>query len=119
MLPSSRASAVGREPWCPDPWIRVMGALPLEWSALCPTFPSIQLPEEHSMYSRCFVKSGAAVKYISLALLYLSSCTLLYLPGKGVEVTPSAAAAEPPATPAAESAQQPAVPKYVVVTALT
>ena len=51
------------------------------------------------MYSRCFVKSGAAVKYISLALLYLSSCTLLYLSGKGVEVIPSAAAAEPPATP--------------------
>jgi cytochrome c oxidase cbb3-type subunit III len=71
------------------------------------------------MFSRCFVKSGAAVKYISLALLYLSSCTLLYLSGNGVDVIPSAAAAEPPAKPAAESAPQPVVPQYVVVTALT
>jgi cytochrome c oxidase cbb3-type subunit 3 len=70
----------------------------------------------------CFrypVKVGAAVKYIGLAFLYLSCCTLLYLSRGHVDLIPSAAAAEPPAKPAAESAQQPVVPKYVVVTALT
>jgi cytochrome c oxidase cbb3-type subunit 3 len=71
------------------------------------------------MFSRCFVKSGAAVKFIGLALLYVSSCTLLYLSSNGVDVIPSAVAAEPPAKPASESAPQPAVPQYVVVTALT
>jgi cytochrome c oxidase cbb3-type subunit 3 len=63
------------------------------------------------MFSRYLVKLGAAVKYISLALLYLSM--------GDVDVIPSAAAAEPPAKPAAELAQTPVVPQYVVVTALT
>jgi cytochrome c oxidase cbb3-type subunit III len=71
------------------------------------------------MCFRYLVKSGAPVKYISLVLLYLSSCTLLYLYSGEVDVIQSAAAAEPPAKPAAELAQQPVVPKYVVVTALT
>ena len=72
------------------------------------------------MFSRYPVKLGeTAVKYISLALLYLSSCTLLYLSSGDVDVILSAAAAEPPAKPAAESAPQPAVPQYVVDTALT
>ena len=71
------------------------------------------------MSFRYLVKPGAAVKYLSLALLYLSSCTLLYLSSGDVGVIPFAAAAEPPAKPATESAQQPVVPKYVVVTALT
>jgi cytochrome c oxidase cbb3-type subunit 3 len=69
------------------------------------------------MYFRYFVKLGAAVKYISLALLYLSSCTLLYLASGDVDVIPSAAAAEPPAKPAAQLAPQPL--GYVVDTALT
>ena len=69
------------------------------------------------MFFRYLVKSGAPVKYIGLALLYLSSCTLLYLSRGDVDVIPSAAAAEPPAKPAAELAQQPDVPQYVVVTA--
>jgi cytochrome c oxidase cbb3-type subunit III len=59
------------------------------------------------------------VKYVGLALLYLSSCTLLYFSSGDVDVIPSAAAAEPPAKPAAELVQQPAVPQYVVDTALT
>ena len=71
------------------------------------------------MYFRYLVKSSAAVKYISVALLYVSSCTLLYLSSGDVDVIPSAVAAEPPARPAAEWAQQPVVPQYVVVTALT
>ena len=71
------------------------------------------------MCFRYLVKLGAAVKYMSLALLYLSSCTLLYLTRDDVDVIPAAAAAEPPAKPAAESVQQPAVPKYVVDSALT
>jgi cytochrome c oxidase cbb3-type subunit 3 len=71
------------------------------------------------MFFRYLVKLDAAVKYISLALLYLSSCTLLYLSSGDVDVIPSAAAAEPPAKPAAELVQQPAVPQYAVDTALT
>jgi cytochrome c oxidase cbb3-type subunit 3 len=63
------------------------------------------------MFFRYPVKLGAAVKYISLALLYLFS--------GDVAVIPSAAAAEPPAKPAAELVQQPVVPQYVVDTALT
>ena len=70
------------------------------------------------MFFRYPVKLST-VKYTSLALLYLCSCTLLYLSSGDVDVVPSAAAAEPPAKPAAESAAQAAVPQYVVVTALT
>jgi cytochrome c oxidase cbb3-type subunit III len=70
------------------------------------------------MFFRYLAKLGeSAVRYFSLALLYLSSCTLLYLTSGDVAVIPSAAAAEPPAKPAAESTQQ--VPQYVVDTALT
>jgi cytochrome c oxidase cbb3-type subunit III len=65
------------------------------------------------------VKSAAAVKYISPALLYLASCTLLYLSAGDVDVIPSAAAAEPPAKPAAESTRRPVVPSFVVDSALT
>jgi cytochrome c oxidase cbb3-type subunit III len=72
------------------------------------------------MFFRYLVKlAGSPVKYIGLALAYLSGCTLLYLSCGDVDVIPSAAAAEPPAKPAAELVQQPPVPKYVVVTALT
>jgi cytochrome c oxidase cbb3-type subunit III len=71
------------------------------------------------MFFRYLVKLGAPVKDISLALLYLSGCTLLYLSSGDAGVIPSAAAAEPPAKPAAELAKQPVVPQYVVVTALT
>jgi cytochrome c oxidase cbb3-type subunit III len=61
----------------------------------------------------------SAVKYMSLALLYLSSCALLYF-SSGDVLIPSAAAAEPPAKPTVASAsQQPAIPQYVVDTALT
>jgi cytochrome c oxidase cbb3-type subunit 3 len=59
------------------------------------------------MFSRYLVKLGAAVKYMCLALLFLSSAD--------VDVIPSAAAAER----AAGSVQQPVVPRYVVDTALT
>jgi cytochrome c oxidase cbb3-type subunit III len=66
------------------------------------------------MFFRYLFKLGeSAVKYTSLALLYFSSCTLLYLSSGDVDVIRSAAAAEP----AAESAPQ--VPQYVVDTALT
>ena len=72
------------------------------------------------MFSRYLAKLGeAAVKYIGLALLYLCSCTLLYLSSGDAGVIRSAAAAEPTAKAVAESAQQPAVPRYVVDTALT
>jgi cytochrome c oxidase cbb3-type subunit 3 len=71
------------------------------------------------MFFRYLVKLGAAMKYISLALLYLSGCTLLYLSSGAVDVIPSAAAAEPSAKPATELAPQPVVPPYVVDTALT
>jgi cytochrome c oxidase cbb3-type subunit 3 len=72
------------------------------------------------MCFRYLVKLGeSAVKYISLALLYLSSCTLLSLSSGDVDVIRSAAAAEPPAKPVAELAPQPAVPPFVVDTALT
>jgi cytochrome c oxidase cbb3-type subunit III len=71
------------------------------------------------MFFRYRAKLGEfAVKYITLAFLYLSSCTLLYL-SSGDVVIPSAAAAEPPAKPAAELAPQAAVPPYVVDSALT
>jgi cytochrome c oxidase cbb3-type subunit 3 len=69
------------------------------------------------MCFRCFAKLGTAVKYISLALLYLSSCTLLYLASGDVDFIRSAAAAEPPAKPAPALAPQPA--GYVVDSALT
>jgi cytochrome c oxidase cbb3-type subunit 3 len=69
------------------------------------------------MFFRYFAKLGAAVKYISLALLYLSSSTLLYLASGDVDLIPSATAAEPPAKPAAELAPQPV--GYVVDSALT
>ena len=69
------------------------------------------------MFFRYPVSLGAAVKYTTLALLYVSSCTLLYLSSGDVDVIPSAAAAEPPAKPAAELAPQTA--GYVVDTALT
>ena len=70
------------------------------------------------MFFRYLVKLGeSAMKYLSLALLYLSSCALLYFSSGDVAVIPSAAAAELPAKPAAESAPQ--VPQYVVDTALT
>jgi cytochrome c oxidase cbb3-type subunit III len=72
------------------------------------------------MCFRYLIKLGeSAVKYMSLALLYLSSCTFLSLSSGDVDVIPSAAAAEPPAKPAAGLAPQPAVPQYVVDTALT
>ena len=71
------------------------------------------------MFFRYPVSLGAAVKYTTLALLYVSSCTLLYLSSGDVDVIPSAAAAEPPAKPAADSAPQEQVPQYVVDTALT
>jgi cytochrome c oxidase cbb3-type subunit 3 len=72
------------------------------------------------MFSRCLVKLGESpVKYLGLALLYLSSCTLLYFFSGDADVIPSATAAEPPAKPAAELAPQPVVPRYVVGTALT
>jgi cytochrome c oxidase cbb3-type subunit III len=69
------------------------------------------------MCFRYFAKLGAAVKYTSLALLYLSSCALLYLASGDVELIRSAVAAEPPAKPAPELAPQPV--GYVVDTALT
>jgi cytochrome c oxidase cbb3-type subunit III len=72
------------------------------------------------MFSRCLVKLGeSAVKYIGLGLLYLCSCTLLYLSSGGADVISSATAAQPPAKPAAELAPQPVIPRYVVDTALT
>jgi len=72
------------------------------------------------MFSRCLVKLGESpVKYLGLALLYLSSCTLLYFSSGDADVIPSATAAEPPAKPAAELAPQPVVSRYVVGTALT
>jgi cytochrome c oxidase cbb3-type subunit 3 len=71
------------------------------------------------MFFRYLAKLGAAVKYISLALLCLSSGTLRYFASAAVDVIPSAAAAEPPAKPAAGVVQQPLVPQYVVDTALT
>jgi cytochrome c oxidase cbb3-type subunit 3 len=72
------------------------------------------------MFFRYLVRLGeSAVKYISLALFYLSSFTLLYLTSGDVAVIPSAAAAEPPAKPAAELTPQPVVPRFVVDTALT
>ena len=72
------------------------------------------------MCFRYLAKLGeSAVKYIGLALLYLSSCTLLYLTSGDGDLIQSVAAAEPPAKPAAESAPKEQVPQYVVDTALT
>ena len=59
------------------------------------------------MFSRYLVKSGAAMKYICVALLCLSGAATAQPPAKA------------PAKPAADPAQQGVVPEYLVDTALT